>query len=135
VLVVAAGLGMLDGRRIVKANPEQIPVEYWRGLGQKLGTDAVFLSNSNRVTLPLAYFGKIQPACISASGDCTKEVASVAGQLESAPLYFVVFKSDLEKVLGESDRLAVSQEQCDAGSGVVLIPLNSISPSCPDLGG
>lgn len=131
VLVVAAGLGMLDGRRIVKANPEQIPVEYWRGLGQKLGTDAVFLSNSNRVTLPLAYYGRVQPACISANSDCTKEVGSVAGELESTPLYFVVFKSDLEKVLGESDRLAASEEQCDVGSGVVLIPLNSSSPACP----
>jgi hypothetical protein len=48
------------------------------------------------VTLPLAYYGRVQPACISATSDCTKEVGSVAGQLESAPLYFVVFKSDLE---------------------------------------
>lgn len=130
ILIIAAGLGSIDGRRLVKANPEQIPVDFWIGAGEKLGTQAVFLSNTNAVTLPLAVYGGVQPACIAASGDCSNKVDTIAEQMPQAELYFVFFRNDLEKILAANDRLALSEYHCDLGSGVMMIPLTSNHPAC-----
>lgn len=135
VLVIAGGLGMIDGRRLVSANPGQIPVDFWRALGQKLGPDAIFLSNTNEVTLPLAYYGKVQPACISAGGNCTNSATPLASELQSQPLYFVAFKGDLAEGMPLAAQLQNDTLRCDAGSGVVLIPLTSIHPACDGSGG
>jgi len=135
IMLIAAGLGGIDGRRLVKANPEQIPVDFWRSAGQKMGSQAVFLSNTNSVTLPLAFYGGIQPVCIAASGNCLNQVDSLADQMPAAELYFVLFKTDLDEVLAANSRLSLSAYHCDLGSGVMMIPLTSNHPACDNSGG
>ncbi len=135
ILVVGAGLGSIDGRRLVKANPEQIPVEFWRSLGEKLGSDAVFVSNTPKVTLPLAYYGNVQPVCIATDASCLSSLDERIIKMEATPLYFIAFTGDLAEGSDLSLRLQDHSLRCDAGSGVTIIPLTSTHPACTDSGG
>ena len=135
ILVVGAGLGSIDGRRLVKANPEQIPVEFWRSLGEKLGPDAVFISNTPNVTLPLAYYGKVQPACISTDASCLASLDERIQKLDVAQFYFIAFNIDLLEGSDLSLRLQDHFLRCDAGSGVTIIPLTGLHPACTNSGG
>jgi len=128
-------LGSIDGRRLVKANPEQIPVEFWRSLGQKLGSDAFFISNTPNVTLPLAYYGNVQPACIATDGSCLNSLDQRILKLNATPLYFIAFTSDLAEGSDLSLLLQDHSLRCDAGSGVMIIPLTALHPACTDSGG
>ena len=135
ILVVGAGLGSIDGRRLVKANPEQIPVEFWRSLGQKLGSDAVFVSNTPKVTLPLAYYGNVRPDCIATDASCLNSLDQRILKMDATPLYFIAFTSDLAEGSELSLRLQDHSLRCDAGSGVTIIPLTGNHPACTDSGG
>jgi len=129
VLVVASGMGMLDGRRLVKANPEQIPVDFWRSLGQKMGTEAVFVSNTDAVTLPLAYYGNVRTACLKSSG-CETSLSQLMPAISGYQTYFVTFTRDLTQDPEVSVIFDTGMLNCDAGSGVTVFPLTYIDSFC-----
>ncbi len=129
VLIVGAGLGMLDGRRLVKANPDQIPVDFWRSLGKEMGPSSVFLTNTDSVNLPLAYYGKVRPVCLQTSG-CLASVGQAAQELKDYQVYFVTFQNSLEQDPAISFYFDPQMLHCDAGSGITVFPITYKDSFC-----
>lgn len=129
ILLGGIALGSLGGRKLVSASEVDTSPAVWMKLAERLGSNAVFLSDSQQITQSMEYYGKSTPLCLPGDRVCSQPVNEVAGQYKYLELYFLATQSSLEKDPLIS-RLSGFTLRCETGSGVVLIPLTENHPAC-----
>lgn len=132
ILLGGIGLGSLGGRKLASGNEMVIDAKVWQTLGERLGSNAVFFSDSQATTQSLAYFGGNTPLCLPGDAVCSQSIQQVAGKYPDLELYYLVEKATLEKDQTMITALQNFPLRCETGSGIVIIPLTANHPACSE---